>query len=451
MKKIIVFALLFINVSVVFSQEYKFYAISNDSGISKAIYFCGLEKETGAISIIEKYEGTVGGNYFALSPDAKHLLVTSKNSSKNKGGLVQYDIGNDGSLTYIKSQFKQVDDMPCHVSFTPDMKYALSANYGDDEISLYSFSDKSLTAEIDNIIKPDNSKGHFICTDPSGKFVHAVFLGLDKIFNYTIENDKLLENSHQASFSLPDGYGPRHLVFHPESGLYILNETHSSVTACSYNPETGEISETQNISMLPSGFEGNNHAAAIRIHPNGKFLYASNRGHNSIAVFKIESNGHLSIVEHESSGINYPRDFVISSDGKFMIVGNQRGNSFRSYRIDESTGELNYTGNQVAMSKPTAFAFLPVNTATTVNFLLKEINNEVKIAFPNPTRDVLHLASRDGTTIKKVELYNQSGTLVKQITDLQSNTIDVSKVTRGFYLLVVSTNSDPAVQKILLK
>lgn len=447
MKKVILLVFLFAQISLLFAQEYKFYAISDDANAAEPIFLCKINGVTGIISVVEKYSGTVNGNYFAISPDSKHLLVTSKNASKNEAGLVQFDINEEGKLTFVKNLFKPVTDMPCHVSFTPDQKYVLSANYGNDEISLYSFSNSELTSEIDHIVKPDNSKGHFICTDPTGKYVHAVFLGLDKVFNYTIENNKFAANTTQEYFSLTDGYGPRHLVFHPDNWVYILNETHSSVTACSYNSETGEITKMQNISMLPEGFTGTTNAAAIRLHPNGKFLYASNRGHNSIVVYEINNNGQLALVEHETTGINFPRDFIISSDGKFMVVGNQKGGAFNSYWIDETTGELSYTGSRILMSKPTAFAFLPT-TASETSTAKERLDNSTIIS-SNLIDNVLHIHSIDGTMIKKVELYDISGKLVKRSNKLRCNTLDVSELAKGIYLLVVTTPTHTITEKII--
>ena len=452
MRKLILFILIFANLTVLFSQKYRFYALSNNKGVSKPVYLCELDSVTGAISVIENYSGVVNGSYYAISSDYKHLLVTSNNSAQNKGGLVQYNISVNGKLTFAESQFKS-GGVPCHVSCSPDMKYTFSAKYGDDEISLYNFTNNKITAEIDHIVKPDQSKGHYISTDPSGKFVHAVFLGLDKIFNYTIEGDKFVANTSQEYFSLPNGHGPRHMVFHTDSNwVYILNEANSSVTVGSYNPETGAITEIHNISMLPPGFIDFSKAAAIRMHPNGRFLYASNRGHNSIAVYEIANDGRLSIVEYETSGMNYPRDFNISADGKFMVVGNKKGNSIFSFRIDDTTGELTNTGMKLSMSTPFAFEFLPIFEEEPVGTSsIEETKNKHITVFPTPAKNKLHVFSPDETAITKIELYNVSGQLVKCTTRQQIKTIDVSELPRGTYLLVASTETRKLNQTIILQ
>jgi len=452
MKRLFLFTLLISSLTNTFTQTYRFYALSSDAGNSKPVYLCELDSLTGSMSIIENYSGVVKGSYYALSPDNKHLLVTSNNSAKNQGGLIQYNISIDGKLTLAESQLK-AGGVPNYMSFSPDMKYVFSANYGDDEISLYNFSNKKISAEIDHVVKPDLSKGHCIRTDPSGKFVHAVFLGLDKVFNYTIEDGKFKADTSQEYFSLPEGHGPRHLVFHPDSNwVYILNELNSSVTAGSYNPETGLIIEIQSISMLPPGYTDNNSAAAIRLHPNGRFLYASNRGHNSIAVYKIADDGLLSIVEYEPSGGNWPRDFNISSDGKFMLVGNQKGNSIYSFKIDESTGELTNTGMKMSMSKPLSFVFLPSFVEENVGTSpVREISKNPENVFPNPAINKLHVSSPFKAVVTKIELYNVTGQLVKTIIRDRISCIDVSELYRGTYLLVGITEDGTFNHRIMLQ
>lgn len=452
MKKILFMSFLILKLSAAGAQEYRFYAVSSDGGNQKPVYLCELDSVSGAISIIENYAGVVKGNYFALSSDQKQLLVTSLNSAQNQGGLVQYNISADGRLSSSHSQFKP-GGIPCHVSFTPDMNYALSAYYGGDKISICNFSNGEITPETDEIVKADNSKGHCILTDPSGRYVYAVFLGMDKVFSYTIEEGEFVANTTQEYFSLPDGFGPRHLVFHPDSSwVYILNELNSSVTAGSLNLETGSIVEMQNISMLPPDFSGQNSAAAIRIHPNGRFLYASNRGHNSIAVYEIELDGTLSIIEYETSGINVPRDFNISEDGKFMLVGNQKGNSIFSFRINESSGELDYTGKELAMSSPIAMVFLSSFGKETVGlFSGVYADNGLETIFPNPAKDFLHFNSPDETAIENIEIYNLSGQLLNSYSGKSISNIDVSTMPRGTLLLVMDTEVEKYSQKIILK
>lgn len=441
MNKILTFLLLFISVLEIHSQDYIFYALSTNVTNVEPLYRCTLNSESGEISVLERYSGVVTGNYFALSPDNKSLLVTSRNQARNQGGLVQYNVSPEGILTYITSRLKP-GGVPSHVTFTPNKEYVMSANYGDDEISLYRFSNNELSPEIHNIVKPDLSKGHYISTDPSGKFVHAVFLGLDKILNYKIESDKFVENSDQPYFSLPDGFGPRHMVFHQEKDfVYILNELHSSVTACSYNSETGAITEIQNISMLPSGFTGTNTAAAIRIHPTGKFLYASNRGHNSIAVYAIAADGKLTLVEHETASINVPRDFNLSPDGKFMIIANLNGNSIMSLRINENTGSLTNTGQIITIANPLAIEFLPAYINTSAFPVEKNLKEKDLFNFyPNPADCSITLCMNQTSKSMNFTLYNATGGIVRSLYPDITGETDIRGLPEGLYFVKGCSN-----------
>lgn len=450
-RKLFITLLIIAIIPLVYSQEYKFYALSNDGSNTEPVYLCKLDGVTGAISVIERFAGVVQGNYFALSNDNKSLLVTSKNKSNDEGGLVQYSINDDGSLVYVSEQLKP-GDLPCHVSVTPDSAYVLSANYADDEISLYTFTENELSEEIDHINKADQSKGHYISTDPSGQFIHAVFLGQNKVFNYKIENNAFVENPDQASFSVPDGYGPRHMAFHPEKDfVYILNETHSSVTSCSYDSQTGALSEIQNISMLPDGYTGTSYAAAIKIHPNGNYLYASNRGHNSIAVYEITTEGSLDFIEHETTGINFPRDFGISPDGKYMIIANQKGTSVISLEIDESTGKLTNTGKFIAIQKPLAIKFLPTYSSPPITSAQPDISSkDMFTVFPNPARDQIQVTFSGSSSNTAIELYNIKGQRVDQILPGQTGHIDVSALPGGIYIVKGRTLNSNMNKTIIL-
>jgi len=451
MKKLtLIFVCLVIQSAMLLAKDYRFYIISNNTGVEKPIYLCSLNSNSGEISITEHYDGTMGGDYLALSPDNKHLLATTKSNDLTKAGIIQYDVTNDGRLEMMDKKLKTASDLPCHVSFTPDMQYALSANYGDDEISLYSFENKRITSEIDHIVKPDQSKGHFIQTDPSGSYVFAVFLGLNKVFSYTIESSKFQENENQAFFSLPAGSGPRHMVFHPNKDFaYIVNETNSSVTACNYNSEKGILTELQNINLLPPTYFGTNHAAAIRISPDGQFLYASSRGHNSIAVFKIEEDGLLSLVEHETEGINFPRDFNITPDGKFMIICNQKGNSIMSLHIDETSGELTNTGMSETITNPVSVVFLPNSEDTSGSTNVKPVF-QGDLFYPNPAKEKLYLNPDAGEMNRLIEIYSMNGHLIKTSHVHSGNVLDVSEMNSGLYVIKANQGANFFQQKILI-
>lgn len=358
MKNVIVIIILLLSLGSISAKNYTFYALSFDKNNSEAIYLVEFNGKTGEMTVKNRFGGAYTANYFALSNNKKTLLLSNNSPTKKKAGVTQFSIAKDGSLTKVSDQFKP-GGMPCYVSFTKNNSYVLSADYGDDEISLYAFKNGKLSDEVDNIVFKDMARGHYIVQDPSGKNIHAVFLGLDQVRNYTINNGKFVVNPNQEFFQLPKGEGPRHMVFHEKKPfVYVLNEVGSSVTAASYDKDKGTLTFLQKISMLPNDFNEFSKAAAIRIHPNGKFLYASNRGHNSIAVFKIKKDGTLDRIQIQGEGIDFPRDFIITPDGKWMIIGNKNAGSVISYSVDKKTGMLSPTGYSFQIPQPLAFVIL---------------------------------------------------------------------------------------------
>ncbi|MDX2431554.1 MAG: beta-propeller fold lactonase family protein, partial [Bacteroides sp.] len=169
---------------------------------------------------------------------------------------------------------------------------------------------------------------------------------------------------------------------------------------------------------------------------NGNYLYASNRGHNSIVVYEITTEGSLVLIEHETAGINFPRDFGISPDGLYMIIANQKGTSVISLEIDESTGKLTNTGKFLAMQKPLAIKFLPAESSPPITSAQHEISNEEMFTvFPNPAKDLINIILSGNSSIPEVELYNMQGQRVKQFFFGQRENLDVSDLPGGLYIL----------------
>jgi len=186
--------------------------------------------------------------------------------------------------------------------------------------------------------------------------VLVIDLGLDKILSYRINLEKgtLSLNNPEAAFIGKPGAGPRHLIFHPnERYAYLVNELDCTVLALEYDGTKGSFTELQTITTLPDDFKGENTCAAIKMLPNGKHLYASNRGHDSIVVYAIdESTGKLKFVQHVSTGGHGPRDFSIDLSGGFLVVANQKSNNVLVYKINKETGELTPTEHKVEVPEP---------------------------------------------------------------------------------------------------
>jgi 6-phosphogluconolactonase len=211
--------------------------------------------------------------------------------------------------------------------------------------------------------RQEAAHAHSINLDAANRFAFVADLGLDKvmIYRYDAEKGKLTEND-PPSVSVEPGSGPRHFAFHPDGRhAYVINELASTVTAMDYDPERGVLKPIQTVTTLPDGFKGENTTAEVQVHPSGKFLYGSNRGHNSIAAFKIDADkGELTPLGRQGQGIKIPRNFGIDPTGKYLLVANQDSNSMVVFRIDVETGELAPTETKVEVPMPVCVKMMAI-------------------------------------------------------------------------------------------
>jgi len=208
--------------------------------------------------------------------------------------------------------------------------------------------------------RQEAAHAHCINLDAANRFAVAADLGVDKVFIYPFDAKNRRFNIYKAaSVSVKAGSGPRHFAFHPNQSFgYVINELSNTVVAFSYDPELGKLEEIQTISTLPHDFEGVSYTAEIFIHPSGKYLYGSNRGHHSIAAFSVnQENGKLTLIETESTQGETPRGFGIDPTGKFLIAANQGTDSVVVFKIDENTGALQSTGVRVDVPTPVCVIF----------------------------------------------------------------------------------------------
>jgi 6-phosphogluconolactonase len=212
-------------------------------------------------------------------------------------------------------------------------------------------------------VRQAHAFAHSIITDPSNRFALVADLGLDKVFVYRFgARDGSLEPNDPAFAAVAPGSGARHVRFHPSGKwVYVVNEMASTITGFDWVSDTGTLRELQTVSALPKGFAGTSAAAEIEVHPSGKFLYASNRGADCIAVFGVDQEtGRLSLVEHIPSGGKVPRNFALDPTGRWIVCTNQDSDNAVVFRIDEATGRLTPTGMPVTVPSPFCERFLPV-------------------------------------------------------------------------------------------
>ena len=337
---------------------------------SKGIYHYSLNTETGAV----KDEGLVATlanpTFLAIRPDGKFLYSVAE---VRKGAIAAFAIEADGKLKPLNEQTSGGDG-PAHVSVDSGGHNVLAANYGGGSIEVLPIKADGSLGEPTSFVQHTGSSvdparqkephAHSIYADAKDHFVYVCDLGLDKVLIYKFDPAKGTLTPNEPAFAtVPPGSGPRHLAFHPQGYAYVINEMLSTVTAQKYDAERGAMEQIETISTLPAGVNGKgNSTAEVFIHPNGKFLYGSNRGHNSIAVFSIDAaTGKLTPIDDTSTQGKVPRSFAIDPSGKFLLAANQDTNNVVVFRIDQDTGKLTPAGQEFKLGGPVCVMFVPVN------------------------------------------------------------------------------------------
>ena len=351
-----------------------FYVGTYTDGDSEGIYRCRFDAETGAVEVLGATGGVQNPSFLAIEPSGRYLYSTSETSEfdgEPGGGVYAYAIDEtDGELSPINAQSSQGGG-PCYVTATPQGSHVLVANYGGGSVAvLPTGEDGGLRAATDaaqhegSSVNPRRQQGphaHCVVLDASGRYAFAVDLGLDRVLIYQFDGDEgTLRPADPPWVAVEPGAGPRHLAFHPDgTRAYVINELNSTVTAFSYDAERGQLTETQTITTLPDGFSETNYPADLHVHPDGRFLYGSNRGHDSIVVYAIEpDSGKLSTVQHEPTGGAWPRNFGIDPSGRYLLAANQRSNNLCVFTIDARSGQLSPTGHVLDVPSPACVRFL---------------------------------------------------------------------------------------------
>jgi 6-phosphogluconolactonase len=347
---------------------------------SKGIYAWRLDYESGKMEPLGLVTEASRPLFLALHPNRRFLYVVSRPSHidrKHIGVVLSYSIDpRTGKLTALNSLPSRGID-PAYVSVDKTGKNVLVANFGSNSgegtVAIFPIKKDGSLADASDFIQyngtgvhPQRQQGphsHAINVSPDNQFVIVTDLGLDKLFVYRFDPSKGKLHPNTPPFAtLHAGAGPRHLVFHPGHFVYVVNEIQSTITAFSYDAAAGALKEQQTIATLPEGFSGASSAAEIRLHPNGKFLYSSNRGHDTVAVFSIDlKTGRLSLLEIVPTDGKSPGNFAIDPSGSWLIVANQGSDSLVLFRLDPKTGKLKATGQRFEVGTPSSVNFLPLN------------------------------------------------------------------------------------------
>lgn len=346
-------------------------------GGGKGIYVFRMDGESGSMTQVHVEEGIVNPSFLAIHPNQKFLYAVNEvaeTSGVPGGALTAYAIDTgSGALKRINRQ-STGGSGPCHVGIDATGKYAIVANYDGGSVCMLPIDeDGSLKPSSDfiqhyggtkvNPQRQEKAHAHSVNIDPGNRFVIVNDLGLDqlRVYEMDLETGKLAYKETPSIKSTP-GAGPRHLDFHPNGRFaYAINELGSTVTAYRYNPDTGRLSKLNQLSTLPKGYSGENTTADVHVSPDGKFVYGSNRGHNTLAIFQINgSDGSIKFVDDQSTGGKTPRNFGIHPDGKFLYAANQDSDSVIQFEVNRATGELTPVGREIRCQMPVCLKFLPV-------------------------------------------------------------------------------------------
>jgi 6-phosphogluconolactonase len=340
---------------------------------SKGIYLFQLNAQNGKLTPIGIAAEVKNPSFLAIHPDHQHLYAVGEMESfegKPAGAVSAFQIDpKTGKLTLLNQQ-SSVGGGPCHISVDKEGKNVLVANYGGGSVAVLPILPDGKLKEASSFIQHQGSSvnpqrqkephAHSINLDALNRYAFVADLGLDKIFIYQFDGTAGKLTPGKVPFAaVKPGAGPRHFAFHPQGNwAYVINELDSTVNAFHYLPERGQLETTQTISTLPDGFTGTNDPAEVQVHPSGKFLYGSNRGHDSLVIYSIDpSSGKLTLVGHESTRGKSPRNFGIDPSGRYLIAANQDSNNLVLYQIDEKTGRLAFL-QELALPMPVCVKFL---------------------------------------------------------------------------------------------
>ncbi len=344
---------------------------TNTGDVNEGIYTATFSSEDGSFEMIRKYADILNPNYLFLHPNSNTLYAVHGIQGENEGGVSSFTIDErSGNLTFLNRQLSGGNG-PCYVSISSNGDWVLVANYVSGSVSLYPLTEEKGIGQIIDVKQhegtgPDKERqegphAHYIQQGP-GDIVFASDLGADKVFLYRInKNTQTLEPLLHPQLEVPPGSGPRHVDYHPELPMvYVLNELNGTVSAFRRYEDQDSFALVQTLSTVPDDFKGYNKSADIHIHPDGKFLYASNRGDfNSIATFSIDQkSGILTATGYMKEGIAWPRNFTLDKEGKFILVANRDTNLITSYSIHQKTGALTATGFELRVPKPVCVKLL---------------------------------------------------------------------------------------------
>lgn len=337
-------------------------------GKGEGIYVYRMDLTSGTLEFTRKITDVTNPSYLAFDPKQRFLYAVNELKSfegKPTGTVSAFSVDSEtGELEFLNKKMTHGTD-PCYVVVDKTGRYVFVANFMSGSVCVLPIrEDGSLGDPTDFIqhhgssVNPERQRephAHSIAIDPSNRYVYAADLGLDKIMIYKFDSEEgKLTPNNPPWVKIKPGAGPRHFTFYPnEKFAYVINELNSTIVAFAYDRNDGTLKKIQTVSTLPEGFKDVNYCADIHIAPSGKFLYGSNRGHDSIVIYRInEESGKLTYVGCESAEGKTPRNFAIDPTGRFLLAANQDTDTIVTFHIDQKTGRLSPTGNVTEVPTP---------------------------------------------------------------------------------------------------
>jgi len=341
------------------------------AGNSEGIYIYRMNQATGQLKRFNSVK-SVNPSFLAINSNRRHLYAVNEVADfggKSSGAVSSFAIEPvNGNLKFLNQQSSLGAD-PCHLTLDRRGRYLLVANYTGGSVSILPVQRGGVLGPAMDVLQhqgasiKEQQKGphaHCIILDPSERYALAADLGIDKVMVYRFDaRTGKLRPASEPSVSLKPGAGPRHLTLHPSGKYaYVINELDSTMSAFRYSSVNGSLSLIDTVSTLPSSFSGRSYCADVHVSPSGKFLYGSNRGHDSIVTFAIdEGTGRLTFLETVSTKGKWPRNFAIDPTGRFLLVANQHSENVVTFKIDQDTGRLLDSGYVEEIPTPVCLRF----------------------------------------------------------------------------------------------
>lgn len=345
------------------------YVDTPDGGITICRFFPG----SGEIHMVDVCKGIANPSFMISGSRRQYLYIVNETGDfggKSSGSVSAFRRdAKTGKLAFLNVQ-ASLGAHPCHLTIDRTGRFILVANYSGGNVAVLPVGpDGKLAGAVEmvqhsghgpNAGRQESAHAHSVNLSPDNRFAFVCDLGIDKIMIYRFDEKtgKLSPSSHPF-FQTAPGAGPRHFTFAADGKqAFVVNELNSTLTSLKFDPDTGILSELETLSTLPDGFSAENTCADVHVHPNNRFVYASNRGHDSIAVFSIDKvTGKLEFIQHQSVSGKTPRNFSIHPSGRFLLAANQNSNSINTFSLDPETGKLNQTGKSIQIDKPVCILF----------------------------------------------------------------------------------------------